>query len=388
MGVNQLDLLDCRSIVNELHAQATGQKTIAPVTTADFVSMATTALGQSTDTVYGTLMSEIGRTIFSVRPYDRKFGGLVVSSDRWGAIRRKINYADKDIQQGEQAFHPVDGQSVDHWKINKSDVVETRYYGSDIYQDSVTVFETQLRTAFDSEAYLSDFISGQMTAMSSKWEQYLEEFNRSALVNFIAAKYSQSADVVHLLTDYASETGVTLTDQTCWQPSNLPFWRWVRARINTIGRRMSERSELYQMPITGHHIMRHTPASDLRIYMLANILDQVDAMVNTITYHDEPLAYAGVEGVSYWQDISNPDEIQCTPVYIDGSGAVQTAAAQTMSKVVGVMFDRDAIMTNIYDYGIRNTPLNAAGLYYNSWLTARVQVCNDLTEKAVVLMLD
>ena len=391
MSVNTLDIYDIYQIMNSIHQQATGQISIAPTDTYQFTSMATTTLAAGTDSVYTALMNEIGRTIFSVRPYNRKFGGLVQSSDRWGAIRRKINYADKDIQDAEAAFHPVDGSTVDPWKINKSDIVETRYYGSAVYQDSFTVFEDQIRTAFDSPDALGSFISGQMTNMSNKWEQYLENFNRSALANFIGAKYSQSADIVHLITEYNTQTnlGTPLDANSIWQPDNLaPFFRWVRARINTIARRMAERSELYQMPITGHHIVRHTPAEDLRIYLLADALDQIDTMVNTVTYHDEPLAYADVEGVSYWQDIISPDEVQVTPAYIDGTGAVQTAAAQSLTGVFGVMFDRDAIGTNIYQYGINNSPFNPRGLYYTSWLTARLQSQNDLTEKAVILMLD
>ena len=391
MSVNNLAIEDVYQLMNSLHQQATGQVSIAPTNTADFVSLATTTLAAGTDSVYNALMNEIGRTVFSVRPYERKFGGLVQSADRWGAIKRKINYADKDIQDAEEAFHPVDGSTVDPWKINKSDIVETRYYGSDVYQDSFTVFEDQIRTAFDSPAALGSFVSGQMTNMSNKWEQYLESFNRMALCNMIAAKYSQTADIVHLITEYNTQTnlGTPLDANSIWQPDNIaPFFRWVRARINTIARRMAERSELFQMPITGHHIVRHTPAQDLKIYLLADALDQIDTMVNTVTYHDEPLAYADVEGVSYWQDIQNPDEIQVTPNYIDGTGAVQTAAAQTLSGVFGVMFDRDAVGTNVFQYGINNSPFNPRGLYYTSWLTARLQSQLDLTEKAVILMLD
>lgn len=391
MSVNTLDIMDCYQLMNTLHQQATGQVSVTPTNTSDFVSLATTTLAAGTDSVYTALMNEIGRTIFSVRPYNRKLGGLVQSSDRWGAIKRKINYADKDIQDAEAAFHPVDGSTIDPWKINKSDIVETRFYGSDVYQDSFTVFEDQIRTAFTGPEQLGSFVSGQMTTMSNKWEQYLENFNRMALANMIAAKYSQSADIVHLITEYNTQTSLAtpLTANTIWQPDNLaPFFRWVRAKINTIGRRMAERSELYQMPITGHHLERHTPNADLKIYLLADALDQIDTMVNTVTYHDEPLAYADVEGVSYWQSIDDPDEIQMTPSYIDGTGAVQTASAQTLTGVFGVMFDRDCVGTNIFQYGINNSPFNPRGLYYTSWLTARLQSTLDLTEKAVILMLD
>jgi hypothetical protein len=52
------------------------------------------------------------------------------------------------------------------------------------------------------------------------------------------------------------------------------------------------------------------------------------------------------------------------------------------------MFDEDAVATNIVDDHIVNTPMNAKGLYYNTWFTTQARYTNDLTEKGVVLLLD
>ena len=105
------------------------------------------------------------------------------------------------------------------------------------------------------------------------------------------------------------------------------------------------------------------------------------------TYHDNFLSYADVEGVTFWQDIKSPDGIQATPVYVDGSGIVTNGAAQTLSKVVGVIFDRDAAGYNIYQNELATSPYNAAGQYYNIFSHMRVQLQNDVTEKAAVLFL-
>lgn len=388
MAVNQMQITDVYQILNNLHTQATGRAAIAPVNTSEFVSMATTTLAAGTDKVYNALMETIGRTVFAVRPYNRKFD-ITMTDEEFGAIKRKISYADKPIQAASQAWVFTDGQSVDQYVINKADPVEMRYYGSAIYQDSITIYREQLKTAFEGPAQLGDFLSGQMTHMSNKWEQWLEEQNRSTVANFIGAKNAANNGIIHLLTEYNTLTGLSLTAQTVYQPDNLAdFFRWVRARINTLSRMMSERSGLFQVDVSGKAINRHTPAEDQRIYLRADALDIIDAMVNTVTYHDEPLAYADVRGVSYWQNINTPHQIQVTPSSIDATGAVTTEAQQTVSNVFGVMFDRDAIGSNRYYYDVANTPLNARGLYYNTWLNARLQYMNDLTEKGIVLLLD
>ena len=117
---------------------------------------------------------------------------------------------------------------------------------------------------------------------------------RGILCNFIAAKYTSAAasgsvstdQVVHLLAEYNAATGLSLTSTTVYQPANFaPFIRWCYARINTLARLMSERSEKFQQRITNKPVMRHTRPQDLRAYILAPFMDQIEAMTLSDTYN-------------------------------------------------------------------------------------------------------
>lgn len=393
MSVNNLAIEDVRALLNDLHTQVTGAAGITPTNTADFISMAQATLAAGTDKVWSAMQIQLSKTIFSVRPYTRKFGGLLVDDVRWGGIMQKVSYLDTQLSDAEAVYHPVDGTSVDQWIQKKGDILVTRFTGSDAYQDWITIYDSALRDAFLSESQLGAFYAAKMTELSNKWEQYIEELNRTALTNFIAAKLDGEATypdgVVHLLTEYNAETGLSLTAQQVYQPANIRgFFQWVRARINTLARMMSNRSELYQFKVNGATPERNTPAENQKMYILSKALDQIDAMVNTNTYHNEPLAYADVEGVDFWQAIKNPDQISMTPATIDATGAAVAGSAVTQSGVFGVMFDEDAVVTNVKERRIESTPLNPRGLYRNTWLTANSQYCNDLTEKGIVLLLD
>lgn len=390
MSVNAMATEDVYALLNVLHSQATGHSSVAPTSPADFISMATTTLQAGTDTVYSALMQTIGRTIFSSRPYAAKFGGIQADANRWGGITRKVSIAD-NVAPAESAYHPVDGTAVDQWTIRKNNVLETRYYGTDVYQDWYTVFQDQLINAFQGPDQLGSFVALQASEMNNKWEQYREELVRQNLSNFIAAKIHLTNGVVHLLTEYNTLTGQSLTAADVYKdPDMAPFFRWVRARINQLSRLMTERSQLFQVNVTGKEINRHTPVDRQKIYLSADALDVIDAMVNTVTFHDEPLAYADVEAVSYWQSIQAPTTINTTPVYLDAAtGAVATAgSAVNETDVFGVIFDEDAIVYNLRDWIMTNTPLNARGLYWNTFLTVNIQLCQDLTEKGIVLLLD
>ena len=390
-----MNIEDVRLLLNDLHSQVTGRTSIAPTNTADFISMAQATLAAGTDQVYGALMQQLMKTVFAVRPYERKFAGLLADDEKWGGIIQKVTFIDSDLSEDDVAFHPViDGQSVDHYITKKGKILVTRYVGSDVFQDWFTTYEEALNNAFTSEAQLGSFYAAKLQEVSNKWEQYLESLARTALINFIGAKTDAEANfpdgVVHLLTEYNSLTGQSLTKQDVYKEPNIGgFFRFVRARINTLSRLMTNRSQKYQVNITGKEPNRHTPVSMQKMYIRSDALDIIDTMVNTTTYHDEPLAYADVDGVDYWQAIDNPDEIQVTPVTIDpATGLAMSGNSQTLTDVFGIIFDQDAIVTNMKTYRLVNTPLNARGLYVNSWLTVNCQYANDVSEKAIVLMLD
>lgn len=392
MAVNAMQITDIYQVLNSIHNQATGRAALAPTNTDEFVSQATTTLGVGLDIVYNTLMDQIMRPIFAVRAYNEKFKGLYRTNEEFGAIRRKISFADTPAEAAPM-WDPAaiaDGQAIDQWIIKKSDVMEMRFYGSAVYDDHLTIFEDQVKTAFRSPEELGAFITAQMTHQDNKYKQWRENMARATMCNFIGAKNDvDSASVIHLLQEYNALTGLTLTAQSVYQPGNLePFFRWVRARINELARLMHERSELFQVVVQNKAVNRHTDNQDMKIYLSGRALDIIDTMVNTVTYHDEPLAYADVEGVTFWQSIKSPDQISVTPSVVNASGVYAQGNAQVMQNVFGVIFDRDAMALNQYLYTIRNTPMNARGGYFNTFLHSRMQYTNDLTEKGIVLMLD
>ena len=121
MSVNTMSFEDASAILNNIRQQVTGQASIAPVNTAEFVSVGTTLLQSGYDPVLNSIMQMVTKTIFSIRPYTRKFGGIKVDSEMWGSIVRKLAVADKPFEANEE-FDLVDGQSIDHYKVSKPDV--------------------------------------------------------------------------------------------------------------------------------------------------------------------------------------------------------------------------------------------------------------------------
>lgn len=390
MAVNNMTKEQAYSLIQSIHNMATGNTAVAPVSTADFVSVAQATLQAGYEQTLNAITQVIQRTIIAVRPYDAKFTGLEMTAEAWGGIIRKLNYADRG-PEADDVHYTVDGQAVDQFVVRKPILLETRYVGSDVYQGSYTIYREQLKTAFDSEANFGSFMTGLMTHFLNERTQWLEDLKRGLLMNAIGSVYEigNTESVVHLLTEYNALTGLSLTAQTVMQPANFkPFMEWAYSRVAEVTRLFTERSELFQQRITGVPIYRHTPLRDQRVYMDATFLEQMDAMVLADTYHDNFLRYADVEAVSYWQSISSPRSVQVTPVYVDGTGAVKNGMTQTLANVVGIIFDRDALGYNIYNDSLDASPYNAKGLYYNLFAHMDVQLQMDVTEKMCIFLLD
>ena len=195
--------------------------------------------------------------------------------------------------------------------------------------------------------------------------------------------------MVHLLSEYNTETGLQLTAQTVYQPENFTsFMQWTYARIATISRMMTERSEMYQTVVNEKHVMRHTPAGKQKVYLYAKAMDQFDAMVKANSFHDNYLRYTDYEGVNFWQSIETPDKINVTPIYTDTTGAVKTGETVEKAGIFGVIFDEDALGYAQVNSWAAVTPFNAKGGYWNTFDHVNFRAIMDMTEKGVLLLLD
>lgn len=387
---NTLSFEQISTVLNSIYSIATGQSAQTAVTTADFVAQANTALLSGYDNVMGAISQVLSRTIFSVRPYERKFSGLEADSIRYGNHVRKINYIDGTFED-DSTLPLDDGSSIDQYVINKPKVLQTNFYGGQRFQRHYTVFRDQLNHAFQSPEELSRFLSGVVQNVNDQRNQAFETLARNALVNLIAGKIDgDSASVIHLLTEYNTYTGGSYTAVTIRDPDNFPhFTKWLFGRLKTLSQLMTERTDKWHINITDKTILRHTPVSRQRIYLYTPEINLIDATVLADVYNDKYLKLANHESVNFWQSPDTPSAINAIPNYINSSGAVVTAdSAVTASDILGVVFDEEAIgVTEIFS-SMDNTPFNARGRYYNVYYHWILRYWNDLTENAIVLKLD
>ena len=388
MSVNSMSFEQSAALLNELRQQVTGQKAAAPVNNGEFVSVGTTLLQNGYDPIINAITQMVSRTIFSIRPYSRKFPGLRVSEQRYGAITRKLNIADKPFEDN-QAFELVDGQSIDQYKVDKPNILQTNFYGATMFAKKYTIFRDQLNSAFSGPDQFAEFMSMVTQNTLDMIEQAHESMARLTLNNFILGKSDANNGVINVITEYNAATGSSVTARTVYEPANFPnFIRWLYARVATLTTMMTERTGEYQIQVTGKEVMRHTPLSRQKVYMMAPLLNEINARVLADAYHTDFLRISDVEGVNFWQAFDTPGTITGKPTYLATDGTLTTPASDvTATDVIGVIFDEEALGYTVINQSADVSPYNAAGSYWNTFYKFVDKYWNDFSEKGIILKL-
>lgn len=392
MPANELNINQVSTILNAVVKQATGNTALATVDGNNFATVAQLPLKIGYDPVINAISQVLSSTIFSVRPYSRKFKGINVSSQKFGNITRKLNIADSDWTDDDRQ-KLKDGESIDMYVVKKPTVLQTNFYGANAFQRQTTIFKDQLDVAFSSQEEFGRFISMLMSNVSDMIEQGHESMARMCILNYAGGKLANEDEVnnrIHLLTEYNELTGLTLNDKDVYKPENFPsFMKFVVARIKAISNLMTERSEKFHTNVTGKEIMRHTPLSKQKVYLLAPQQYLMETSVLSDLFNDKYMKMTDLELVNFWQNIDKPADIDIKPIYMDKKGALkQPASAIKEPHLFGVIFDEEALGYTTVNSWSAPTPFNARGGYHNIFWHYTDRYWNDFTENGVVLLLD
>lgn len=391
-SVNELNFNQVSALLTFIVKQATGESVLNPTNTSNFVSVATTALKNGTDPVMSAITQMVTRTIFSIRPYSEKFKGLRVSSERWGNIVRKLNIADGAYIDDTSFALPEDGQSVDMYKLRRPNILQTNFYGANVFSIERSYFREQLECAFTGPEELASFYSMVTGNIMDMIETAHENLKRATLSNLIGGivKGGGAEQKVHLLTEYNAKTGGKYTEVSIMAPDVYPdFMKFVYARIATVSALLTERLQIHHINVTDKAITRHTPYENQRLYMYAPAMYESTARAIADTYHDTFLRYADHETVNFWQAVETPDTIKVTPSYLATSGNIITPSeAVSVPKVFALLCDEESCGMTVCNEWSATSPLNISGGYYNVAWHFTDRFWNDFTENAVVFTMD
>lgn len=383
------------TIVNEVAKQAMGSSAIAVVDNTGLIALGNTVLGSDTtkNNFINALTDRIGRTIVSFRAYHSHFPDFERDSIEWGNILQKLKIAMPEAEE-DQSYNLVDGSSVDQYKINKANVNQLLFSTETPWQTHITVHLEQLEKAFTSVSDMGSFISGMFGEVQNRIELAMENLSMDCVNNYIAEIYARREvagsknRTVKLLTLYNDATGVDHTTEPMKALDDEEFLKFTVRLINSISSTMEYMTTgRFNTPAnvggdTNSAVYtRHTPKSEQKMMLFIDLVNALKTNINSKAFNMEQVAIdIPFMTVPFWQSIDSPAKIHINKT--------ASNAVATISNVMGILYDIEAMGTYKKQYNSLTSPVNAAGRYYNVFYHMRTLFFNDLTENAVIFVLE
>ena len=405
--------LDAHTLMNAIYAQATGKSPLANITTDDFVSVGETVLSTGIENTINALTIVFGKTLVAVRPYSAKI--TLIQEENTGLYTnriRKISFYDKGCKEGgwvntnahnrnlydgydnnSQGTAP-NGSIASMWEQDKPVAVEFHFGGTNVYDFCLTLYRDQLKAAFRDDAEFAKFWNGTMVAKQNEIEQMKEEKNRLTLQNYMAGLYDMGM-AIDLVAAFNARFNTTYTGDDLRQTHFKEFLAFFVATVKKYSNYFTERSKDFHWSpsvtrdgVTYTDIMRHTPKEDQKLMLLKDFFIEAEAFVLPEIFHPDGLRIENYEGVGYWQsnNAASRSALKITPAIPDTNNPAQqtTGTAVSLDHVLGVLFDRDACLTNYQFEGADSTPFEARKKYQNVWTHVAFNSINDFTENGIL----
>ncbi len=397
---------DAHAVMNTLVHEITGQNDISVVDTSSFISAGSKVLEAGYDSIFESLAVLIGKTIIASRKYEGKFKLIAEDSNAYDYRVRKISYYARDnIAVG---FENTDIYTNLAAGLDDSDGVGSqyeqfpalcteRYFYSDFaWSKATTEYIEQIKKAFQNETDFINFVNGMMIEVQNDIESTLEAKNRAVVLDRIAGVYLQARTgaigaecLVNLTKTFNEKFGTNYTTNEILSEHTVEFLQHYIAMFRIISDKMTNRSTLYhdtmekEISNDTYHVLRHTPKDLQKFIYYSPLFTELNLNLANV-FHDDMLKLENGEGIQYWQSITDPSAIDIKPALPDGA----TSSEVRIPLVVGLLFDRDALMVSNRFNGAYVTPLNARKLYQTLYWHYRYSVANDYSENSVLFIME
>ncbi len=387
-----MDTKQIYTIVNEVNAEAFGENALSVVNTEGLISLGNAVLSSTvnTESFLNTLVQRIGRTIISFRQYRNKLGDMVLNDFEYGAILQKIRVHLTDAET-DPAYALADGESVDPWVINKPDVEQKLFVTRTPYLFHVTIARKQLKDAFINEAAMGAFIGAVFGQVRNSIEVSLENLGRACINNMIAeftpgtpsgegAAATTLNHEVALVTLYNTARGFKSGDAGYVDAGTAlfddAFMRYAVSVIKSYSDNLTDMSTLYN----DGSIESFTPREDQRLKVLTKFQRVLETVVQYSAFNEEMVALNAYSVVNFWQSAQTPGTVNIA--------RASDGAEIEAENVIAVLYDRDALGIYKRDEDVLTTPVNARGLYYNTYYHQMELWFNDTSENFVYFTLN
>lgn len=379
------------SIINDVSKEVLGTTDVVKEDLTGIIDLGTEVFNQNAvDSYVKSLVNHIGKVVFVNRPYAGKVPSVLMDAWEFGSVLEKVS---ADIPEAEEndTWDLTDKQEYSQDIFHKPTVTAKFFNSKVTFEVPVSITERQVKQSFSNAAQMNGFISMIYGAVEKSMTIKADALIMRTINNMIAetlkadktafggasVDYSTASTTrcVNLLKLYNTKTGKSLTaDKAITDPD---FIRFASYTIGIYADRMQSISTSFN--VGGKQ--RFTPTDMMHVVLLSEFAKAAQTYLYSDTYNRGDVLLPKAETVPFWQgsgtdySFAKTSSINVTPS--SGGGDI------TISGVLGVMFDRDALGVCNLDRRV-TTNYNAKAEFFNNYYKFDAGYFNDTNENFVV----
>lgn len=370
-------------IVNDTTKEILGESEI--ISTGDnnkLVDIGETVIGsQNMDNYVRSLIDRISKVVFVDRPYEGGTPSVLMSDSEWGAVTEKIKYMGLPEATENETWDLQDGMSYDPNVFTKPQVAAKFFSKRTTFEVPMSFASRQIKSAFTGAGQLTAFFSMIENTIAKSLTVKQDSLIMKTIGNFIMQTHADQTGnrYVKLGTMYRTASGKSTSGEALlYDPE---FIRYSSMIIKRIAKRMTGLSTLFN---EGGN-PRNTASKYLHMILHNDFTAAADAYLQSDTYHEQFTALPKGEIVPFWQGSGTAfgwSDTSCVKGIPAGSDE-----AVTVSNILGVMFDRDALGVCNLDRRVTSN-YNGKAEFTNNWYKFDCGYFNDFDENFVLFTLD
>lgn len=374
------------SLMNSVTAEILGKSDVIAEDLSNLVDVGTEVFNANkVDNYVKSLVDHIGKVIFVNRPYSGKIPSVMMDGWEFGSVLEKISAELPNATENE-SWELTDGETYNQDKFYKP-VVSAKFFNSKVtFEVPVSITERQVKESFSNSAQLNGFLSMIYDAVDKAMTIKADALIMRTINNMICETFANEPTdeegktietrCINLLARYNSTFNKTLTaDKAIFDPDFIRFASYVIALYSD---RLGSISTLFN--VGGKE--RFTDKSNLHLVLLSDFAQGANTYLYSDVRHNEFVKLPSFESVPYWQG-SGKEYAFGDVAKIVKSG---TPNNTTISNVLGVMFDRNALGVCNLNRRV-TTSYNAKAEFFNNFYKFDAGYFNDLNENFVVFYL-
>ena len=383
------------SLVNTVSGEVLGTTELVHEDLTGLVDLGNEVFNQNAvDNYVKSLVNHIGKVVFVNRPYSGKVPSVLMDAWEFGSVLEKISADVPDAEEND-TWNLQDGKEYKQDVFHKPTVTAKFFNSKVTFEVPVSITERQVKESFSSAEQMNGFLSMIYSAVDKSMTIKTDALIMRTINNMIAetldadktafgfvpsthetVDYSTASTVrcVNLLKLYNDKTGAHLTAAAAITTPD--FIRFAAYVMGLYADRLQTISTLFN--VGGKE--RFTPKDILHTVLLSDFAAAAKAYLYADTFNSENVLLPKAETVASWQATGKNYAFENTSK-IDVKSA--SGANVSVSGVLGVMFDRDALGVTNLDKRV-TTNYNAKAEFFNNYFKFDAGYFNDTNENFVV----